>query len=44
MNRSLQISDRLIDDDSDFYVIAEIGHNHQGDLEKARQLFLVQGT
>jgi N-acetylneuraminate synthase/sialic acid synthase len=28
-----------ITDDSDCYVIAEIGHNHQGDIEKAKQLF-----
>jgi N-acetylneuraminate synthase/sialic acid synthase len=25
-------------DDSDCYVIAEIGHNHQGDVEKAKQM------
>jgi N-acetylneuraminate synthase/sialic acid synthase len=28
-----------ITDDSDCYVIAEIGHNHQGDLEKCKRLF-----
>jgi N-acetylneuraminate synthase/sialic acid synthase len=28
-----------IGDDSDCYVIAEIGHNHQGDLETAKELF-----
>jgi N-acetylneuraminate synthase/sialic acid synthase len=39
MNRELIIDGRRIADDTDCYVIAEIGHNHQGDLEKARQLF-----
>ncbi len=28
-----------IDDESDCYVIAEIGHNHQGNLETAKELF-----
>jgi N-acetylneuraminate synthase/sialic acid synthase len=28
-----------IGDDSECYVIAEIGHNHQGDIERARALF-----
>jgi N-acetylneuraminate synthase/sialic acid synthase len=39
MSREFLINDVLICDDSDCYVIAEIGHNHQGDLEKAKQLF-----
>ena len=39
MIRELTIDGRRIGDDTDCYVIAEIGHNHQGDLEKARQLF-----
>ena len=39
MHRELTIDGHRIADDSDCYVIAEIGHNHQGDLEKARQLF-----
>jgi N-acetylneuraminate synthase/sialic acid synthase len=38
--RELTIDGRRIADDTDCYVIAEIGHNHQGDLDKARQLFL----
>lgn len=29
---------RRIADDADVYVIAEIGHNHQGDVEKAKAL------
>jgi sialic acid synthase SpsE len=28
-----------VGDDSDCYVIAEVGHNHQGDLEKCKALF-----
>jgi N-acetylneuraminate synthase/sialic acid synthase len=39
MNRELTIDGHRIADDTDCYVIAEIGHNHQGDIEKARQLF-----
>ena len=39
MSRQLTIDGCRIADDTDCYVIAEIGHNHQGDLDKARQLF-----
>src|SRR5918999_4283101 len=39
MDRTLQIESTLIHDDSDCYVIAEIGHNHQGQLETAKELF-----
>lgn len=39
MSRKLTIDGFEITDDSDCYVIAEIGHNHQGSLEKAKQLF-----
>jgi sialic acid synthase len=39
MNRQLIIGDRVISDDSDCYVIAEIGHNHQGSLKTAIELF-----
>lgn len=39
MNRSLTIGQRTITDDGDCYVIAEIGHNHQGNIEKAKALF-----
>lgn len=38
MVRELKIEDTLINDDSDCYVIAEVGHNHQGDIEKAKQI------
>jgi len=39
MSRQLIINNILVNDDSDCFVIAEIGHNHQGDLEKCKQLF-----
>ncbi|HMS62069.1 MAG TPA: N-acetylneuraminate synthase family protein [Solirubrobacteraceae bacterium] len=38
-DRSLTIGDARIDDASDCYVIAEIGHNHQGSVEQAKLLF-----
>jgi sialic acid synthase len=41
MSRSLKIDSFLINDDSDCFIIAEIGHNHQGDLKKAREMFKV---
>jgi N-acetylneuraminate synthase/sialic acid synthase len=36
----LDVDGTLIHQDSDCYVIAEIGHNHQGNLTTARKLFL----
>lgn len=39
MTRELIIDGRRIADEEDCYVVAEIGHNHQGELEKAKQLF-----
>jgi sialic acid synthase len=36
--RELSIDGRRIADDADVYVIAEIGHNHQGSVEKAKEL------
>jgi len=41
MKRELIIENKVVDDNSDCYVIAEIGHNHQGDLEKAKEMFRV---
>jgi len=39
MTRSLTIDGFTINDASDCYVIAEIGHNHQGDVAKCKELF-----
>ena len=39
--RELFIDGTRISDDSDCYVIAEIGHNHQGSVEQARELIRV---
>jgi len=41
MQRELIIGNRHIHDDSDCYVIAEIGHNHQGDFEIAKEMVRV---
>ena len=37
--RKMIVNDFTISDDSDCYVIAEIGNNHQGDLQKAKEMF-----
>ena len=39
MDRDLTVDSYRSNDSSDCYVIAEIGHNHQGSLEKAKQMF-----
>lgn len=39
MSRELVIDGVSVADDSDCYVIAEIGHNHQGDLKHCKRLF-----
>ena len=39
MIREICFDTVIVNDGSDCYVIAEIGHNHQGNLEKAKQLF-----
>ena len=39
MTRELTIDGVRIADDTDCYVIAEIGHNHQGEIEKCKDLF-----
>src|SRR5204863_1586048 len=40
MSRHFTVDGVDIHDGSDCYVIAEVGHNHQGDLEKAKQLIV----
>ena len=37
--RRLEIEGVVIDDQSGCYVIAEIGHNHQGSLDRCKELF-----
>jgi len=37
--RSLVVDGFEIDDSSDCFVIAEIGHNHQGSVEQAKEMF-----
>ena len=39
MGRELTIDGFNISDNSDCYIIAEIGHNHQGNLQRAKELF-----
>jgi N-acetylneuraminate synthase/sialic acid synthase len=39
--RKLVIDGKTITDDGDCFVIAEIGHNHQGKLETAKEMFRV---
>lgn len=41
MSREFLIDGVRIADDEPCYVIAEIGHNHQGDIQKAKELFRV---
>ena len=36
--RTMRIGDHILDDASDCFVIAEVGHNHQGDLDTAHRL------
>ena len=38
MTRELVIDGCRINDDNDCYVVAEIGNNHQGDLQEAKEL------
>src|SRR5688572_17042539 len=37
--RELTIDGVRVADDTDSYVIAEVGHNHQGDLQKCKDIF-----
>jgi len=36
---TMHLGKRLITDDSPCYVIAEVGHNHQGSVEQCKQMF-----
>jgi N-acetylneuraminate synthase/sialic acid synthase len=38
------VNSHVIDDASEMYVIAEIGHNHQGNVEKCKELFRAAKT
>ena len=39
--RRLVIEGKTVEDRSDCYVIAEIGHNHQGSIDTAKEMFRV---
>ena len=39
MTPSLRIGNKVVGHDSAAFVIAEIGHNHQGDIEKCKAIF-----
>src|SRR5438552_5500585 len=39
MPRELTIGSTRVHDEGECYVIAEIGHNHQGSVEKAKEMF-----
>ncbi len=39
--RAMAIADRVLDDASDCFVIAEVGHNHQGNMELAHRFLEV---
>ena len=39
--RELNIGGKIINDESNCFVIAEIGHNHQGNLDTAKEMFRV---
>jgi N-acetylneuraminate synthase/sialic acid synthase len=37
--RELILDDKVINDESECFVIAEVGHNHQGSVETAKEIF-----
>jgi sialic acid synthase len=41
IKRTLRIDGTEIADSSDCYIVAEVGHNHQGSVEKCKELFRV---
>lgn len=44
IQRSMRLAETVVSDDSPTYVIAEIGHNHQGSLETAKKMFAAAKT
>ena len=40
MTREFRIGKDIITDGPQSYIIAEIGHNHQGDLDTGKKMFL----
>ena len=39
MSRELKLGQHVVNDENPAYVIAEVGHNHQGKLETAKEMF-----
>jgi N-acetylneuraminate synthase/sialic acid synthase len=39
MGPTLRIGNAMVGDDSEAFVIAEVGHNHQGSIERCREIF-----
>lgn len=39
MQRLFRLGSKVVSDDSPSYVIAEVGHNHQGEIEKCKAIF-----
>ena len=39
MSRELKLGSHVVNDESPAYVIAEVGHNHQGKMETAKEMF-----
>ena len=39
MSRELKLGQHVVNDENPTYVIAEVGHNHQGKLETAKEMF-----
>src|SRR5687768_6371013 len=44
IQRSMRLAETVVSDDSPTYVIAEIGHNHQGSIETAKKMFAAAKT
>ena len=39
MTATFRIGNKEVSDDSPAFVIAEVGHNHQGDVDKCKAIF-----